>query len=96
VTPPVPDGQHDQLPPHIRKGIDDQLHRFAREELVIAAARPGADFPAWLGWTVLAGLLVVGMALVLLFAELGHRANFDGRDNHVIISTPTTYGVPTR
>ena len=85
-------GAHDQLPPHIRKGIDDQLARIEQDNQ-ITGERAGADFPRWLGWLILAGLLVVGMALLVLFVELGHQVNQPSPFQSPF-HTPTTYGAP--
>lgn len=87
MTPPIPDGQHDRLPPHIRRGLDDQRARMMADD----AAAAGPPPPAWRPWLALAVTLLVGLALVGLMALLGQAA--DGPP-HVITHTPTTYGAP--
>jgi hypothetical protein len=91
---PLSDGQHDQLPPHIRKGIDDELSRMRAEDAIAAAASRPAE-PRWLGWVILLATLICGLGLIALFVTIGHAANFDGSRDHVVIHTPTTtYGAP--
>lgn len=93
---PLPDGQHDRLPPHIRYAIDAQLARMQAEDRIGAAAAAAADRQrrgAGLRWVWLpVATALVGLCLVAVFAVLGQAAGRPSTPVH----TPATHGVPRR
>jgi hypothetical protein len=82
--------EHEQLPPHLRKGIDDELARMQAEEQ-ICRMKP---------WSPMRGLFYTGViTFVLMFVlfmglALQHGATFGPDKPVVIVPTPTKYGEP--
>lgn len=66
TSPRLPDGQHDQLPPHIRRSFDDQWRRIRAEEQLHAAAAPRTS--RWLPWLLVAVTAAIGLIVATLAA----------------------------
>lgn len=84
--------EHEQLPDHLRRGIDDELARMQAEDQICAGPRKPSPLKG-----LAAAALIVLVLLTVLFVTLGmERGAPFGPDTPVILVTPlTTYGAPT-
>lgn len=73
--PRLPDGQHDQLPPHIRRSFDDQWRRIRAEEQLHAAAA-ARHTSRWLPWLLVAVTAAIGLLVLTLAVAVGPRHDF--------------------